>query len=55
LLIDEIRLKQIIINLVSNAIKYTQVGHVIIHGGINRHRKQIEIIVQDSGIGMTPL
>jgi signal transduction histidine kinase len=30
LLIDENRLKQIIINLVSNAIKYTQVGHVII-------------------------
>ncbi len=51
--IDENRLKQIIINLVSNAIKYTQVGHVIIKGSIDRRRKLIQIIVQDSGVGMT--
>ncbi len=36
LLIDENRLKQIIINLVSNAIKYTQEGQVTIRGGIDR-------------------
>lgn len=53
LLIDENRLKQIIINLVSNAIKYTQEGQVTIRGGIDRRLKNIQIIVQDSGVGMT--
>lgn len=41
ILIDENRLKQIIINLVSNAIKYTQVGHVIIKGSIDRRKKLV--------------
>jgi signal transduction histidine kinase len=41
ILIDENRLKQIIINLVSNAIKYTEVGHVIIKGSIDRRKKLV--------------
>jgi signal transduction histidine kinase len=38
---------------VSNALKYTQEGHVTIKGGIDRVSKHIQIIVQDSGVGMT--
>ena len=53
LLTDENRLKQIIINLVSNAIKYTTEGYVRIKGGLDRPRKVMQIIVEDSGVGMT--
>jgi signal transduction histidine kinase len=53
LLIDENRLKQVIINLVSNAIKYTIEGEVKIMGSIDRRRKVMLIVVEDTGVGMS--
>ncbi len=50
---DENRLKQIIINLVSNAIKYTQEGHVKVYGHVDKKRKKLRIIIEDTGVGMT--
>ena len=49
---DEKRLRQILINLVSNAIKYTQAGSVTI---TIRYRSQVvDIEVADTGIGIAP-
>ncbi len=50
---DAIRIKQVLLNLISNAIKFTtQGGSVLI--GIRQGRDQIEVYVKDTGIGMRP-
>lgn len=54
-LVDPIRFKQILTNLVSNAIKFTDVGfvHVSVRGSILPEGKvQLDICVEDSGIGI---
>ena len=56
-LIDPLRFKQILSNLISNAIKFTQEGQVRISLQVedSSHEQQIrlEVIIQDSGIGIT--
>ncbi|WP_447747965.1 transporter substrate-binding domain-containing protein [Pseudomonas nicosulfuronedens] len=55
-LIDPLRFKQILSNLVSNAIKFTDFGHVKIRVYGERvagERLALEVSVQDSGIGVT--
>ena len=52
---DAMRIKQIMSNLVSNAIKFTQYGSVIIdvtYRVINAKRAAVKITVKDTGIGM---
>ncbi|MGH1394592.1 MAG: CHASE2 domain-containing protein [Trichormus sp.] len=54
---DEKRLRQIIINLLGNAIKFTETGGVIfkievLEGGDNFNK--IRFQVEDTGVGMTP-
>lgn len=58
LLIDPIRVKQILLNLVSNAIKFTIAGQITIH---LRKKKQVDsenfkirFLVIDTGIGILP-
>ena len=56
LLGDAMRIKQIMSNLVSNAIKFTQHGSVIIdvtYKVINAKRAAVRISVADTGIGMS--
>jgi CheY-like chemotaxis protein len=49
---DEKRLKQVLINLVSNAIKYTETGHVEVSVD---HRNEVATIdVTDTGVGIEP-
>eukprot|EP00347_Sterkiella_histriomuscorum_P013223 403365539 len=50
---DANRLAQIIINLLSNALKYTEEGFVQLVGVALFEEKQIKIMVKDSGVGMT--
>ncbi|MDM8545325.1 response regulator [Candidatus Venteria ishoeyi] len=57
LLLDETRIRQILINLLGNAIKFTQQGVIrlslIIHDlDIKNHVCSLEFSVQDSGIGI---
>lgn len=47
---DERRFKQILVNLVNNAIKFTQVGEVEVKA-IEKD-KNIEVMVKDTGVGM---
>ncbi|WP_414708668.1 hybrid sensor histidine kinase/response regulator [Ramlibacter sp.] len=49
---DEKRVRQILINLLGNAIKFTSKGHVVFRVKHQRELAQIEI--EDTGPGMTP-
>ncbi|MDC3213585.1 ATP-binding protein [Pseudoalteromonas distincta] len=49
--LDLIRVKQILINLCANAIKFTHAGQIII--ALNKSEQGLVIIVKDTGIGMS--
>ena len=49
---DQRRLKQVIINLVSNALKFTNEGSIRIECDFNHQTKHLEFSVIDTGIGM---
>ncbi len=55
---DPTRLRQILLNLVSNAIKFTDEGTVLVSARVDQnpttHAACLEILVRDSGIGMSP-
>lgn len=50
---DERRLRQVLINLISNAIKFTPAGGAVTAGAAYRD-KCIEFVVSDTGIGIAP-
>lgn len=51
---DPMRLKQILINLAGNAIKFTKAGGVTMVVSCDRQSEQITFDVVDTGIGFTP-
>ncbi|MFJ2548917.1 transporter substrate-binding domain-containing protein [Pseudomonas sp. NPDC087612] len=57
-LLDPLRFKQILSNLVSNAIKFTEQGQVTVHlvlePGPQADHPTLKITVEDSGIGIRP-
>ena len=56
LLGDVGRLRQVIVNLVGNAIKFTQQGEVVVDIGVSHHEADtvsLLVKVQDTGIGMS--
>ena len=51
---DPTRIKQILINLCSNAIKFTADGRVTLRAHYNKGTNQFGFNIEDSGIGMSP-
>lgn len=49
---DQVRIKQVISNLISNAIKFTEKGHVHFKWEVSGN--QVQFIVEDTGIGIQP-
>jgi PAS domain S-box-containing protein len=50
---DQVRLRQILLNLVGNALKFTQKGSISVSVS-NRGEGQCELVVKDTGIGIPP-
>ncbi len=50
---DGIRLKQVLINLINNALKFTEKGYIEITCEINENEKNVLFSVKDTGIGMS--
>jgi signal transduction histidine kinase/CheY-like chemotaxis protein len=54
---DETRFRQIVLNLVSNALKFTSLGEVVLSAAVERRDEtayRIAIEVRDTGIGIAP-
>jgi PAS domain S-box-containing protein len=51
---DPNRLRQIILNLVTNAVKFTHQGHVLIEAQYRSDVSQLRIVVSDTGVGIPP-
>jgi CheY-like chemotaxis protein len=57
---DALRLKQILVNLVSNAIKFTQTGKIYIYVSaqcldLQQALYEVQFMVQDTGVGISPI
>jgi len=51
---DPARLRQILVNLIGNALKFTEEGDVSVVLGLDAEAEQLVIDVVDTGIGMSP-
>jgi len=49
---DRQKVKQIVLNLLSNALKFTPAGSVTISASYDEHKRWVAIAVQDTGIGI---
>jgi len=51
---DKGRLNQVILNLISNAVKFTEEGTIIITSKKEEEKNNVTVSVKDSGIGIHP-
>src|SRR5262249_47158512 len=51
---DRQKVKQIVLNLLSNALKFTPAGSVRMTGSYHARQKQVAIAVKDTGVGISP-
>ncbi len=51
---DRQKLKQILVNLLSNALKYTKDGTIVIHARHNSAEGRVALSVRDTGVGIAP-
>ncbi|MBT6497087.1 MAG: response regulator, partial [Planctomycetaceae bacterium] len=51
---DPTRLRQILLNLLANSVKFTEVGSVTLHVSVDPHQQRLRLRVVDTGIGMSP-
>jgi len=54
MLTDPTRLQQILLNLASNAVKFTKEGRITLRASWERSERSLRLSVEDTGIGMTP-
>jgi PAS domain S-box-containing protein len=58
LMLDKVRMRQVLFNLIGNAVKYTNRGEVLVSAAaepaVGDHRWDLSIAVKDSGIGIAP-
>jgi signal transduction histidine kinase len=50
---DEFRLKQVLLNLISNAVKFTEAGHILLKVSWEPDGKRLIFTIGDTGIGMS--
>ncbi len=53
--LDPLRFRQILVNLLGNAIKFTTEGRITVDLRSTDHEDRIRLVVRDTGIGMTDL
>lgn len=55
--LDEVRLRQILLNLLGNAVKFTETGHIYLRlwTSVEAENRQLCFMVEDTGIGIPPL
>ncbi len=51
---DEIRVRQVMLNIINNAVKYTQEGGVTIEISFDRDTGRLRVAVSDTGMGIRP-
>lgn len=51
---DPVRLRQILVNLVGNAIKFTELGSVALYVQCDFQKQLLHIAIEDTGIGLSP-
>ena len=51
---DEIRIRQILLNIVNNAVKYTEKGSIDVKISFDREASVLTAVVKDTGIGIRP-
>jgi signal transduction histidine kinase len=49
---DRQKVKQVVLNLLSNALKFTPAGSVTISAAYDEHKRWLAISVQDTGVGI---
>ncbi|MGX7667486.1 PAS domain S-box protein [Flavobacterium pedocola] len=55
--VDEIRMKQILVNLLANAVKFTLEGEIeleVQYEPVSEHKSKMKFFVKDTGIGIKP-
>ncbi len=50
---DKVRLSQVMDNLISNAIKYTDSGEIAVNVAVDQEAKQAVVSIKDSGLGVS--
>lgn len=51
---DEVKVRQILINLLGNAVKFTQKGEVSLDASIDDARGKVVYVIRDTGMGIAP-
>ena len=54
LLGDQNRLRQVLLNLITNAVKFTERGRIVVSATYDPARERLRIAVSDTGIGIAP-